>query len=154
MSAAPMPVPTQERLPKPKGKIIKEKERFTSQEVQEINEIRVEQRNLYYQYRFWVVGGIPWALFIGILALLNVDEFAGPRRDYPIYFYITLVLIGVLIVWGTIALHKYAFDDEDTYLWSKVNDIAKEKHKKFNSMKSDEFGELMKAVGMRGGKDD
>jgi len=126
----------------------------SAEQIQEINEIRVEQRNLYYKYRFWIVGGIPYVVFVLMLGLLNVREFSGPREDYPIFFYVAILGLGLALVWLVIEVHKIPFPKEDPWLWKQVNLKAKEKHKQYKSMSDADFSGIMKAVGMRGGKED
>jgi hypothetical protein len=127
---------------------------FTAEEISEINEIRVKEREKYYFGRFWIVGGMSWLCFLGMFGLQFAPEFKGVRADYPWFFFGAFFLIGVLIVWATIAIHPLTLEDEDTYLWKKVNEVASEKHNKYKQMNDDQFSTLMKSVGMRGGRED
>ncbi len=142
--------PTQRQVKNP----IQSSVRFSAQQIAEINEIRVKERALYYFGRFWIVGGITWLLFIGMFGLQFAPEFRGVRADYPWFFFIAFFLVGILIVWAVIALHPLLLEDEDTYLWKKVNTVAKDKHDRYKEMADDDFSELMQFVGMRGVKEE
>lgn len=151
------PIPTMDNTQIPQQRPVKapiNQSKFTAEEISEINEIRVKARELYYFGRFWIVGGVTWLIFVGLFFLQFAPEFKGVRADYPWFYVVSTMLVGILIVWAVIAIHPLILEDEDTYLWGKVNTVAEAKHEKYKQMSDDQFSDLMKSVGMRGGRED
>ena len=141
--------------PPPPGGNDEPEEVYTSEDIQFMTEIKLEVRAFYYFMRFIIVGVVPWTLFLLHTFLTRrVGDFIRVEAASPGYYYGSSFLIGILVIWFIIAIHPKWLDDEDTYVYEKSDDKAKEKNKRFKKMSNSQFAGLMATVGMRQPKKD